>query len=121
MTTEMISEITAYLKELWSPEQISGALKSDIKETLSVSHESIYKCIWKNKAKGGELYKYLRRKAKKYHSRCKERLAGHGYIKDKVGIEKRSSIIDDKSRVGDWEIDLVIDRKRSQWRITYYC
>jgi len=27
MTTEMISEIITYLKELWSPEQISGALK----------------------------------------------------------------------------------------------
>jgi len=113
MTTEMISKITTYLKELWSPEQISGTLKSDIKETLSVSHESIYKFIWKNKAKGGELYKYLRRKAKKYNSRCKEKLAGRGYIKDRVGIEERPSIVDDKSRVGDWEIDLVIGKGHS--------
>lgn len=110
MTADMIDKITSYLGELWSPEQISGALKSDINEVRSVSHETIYKFIWKDKATGGELYKNLRRKAKKYTSRSKEKQAGRGFIKDRVGIEKRPLIVDERARVGDWEIDLVIGK-----------
>ena len=113
MTTEVIYKIKKLLEELWSPEQISGTLKSDITETLSVCHETIYKFIWADKKNGGELYKFLRRKAKKYTSRCKEKQAGRGFIKDRVGIEERPSIVDDRSRFGDWEIDLVIGKGHS--------
>jgi IS30 family transposase len=113
MTTEMIEKIKALLKELWSPEQISGTFKSDINETLSVSHETIYKFIWSDKANGGDLYKFLRRKAKKYRSRCKEKQAGRGFIKDRVSIDERPSVVDERSRVGDWEIDLVIGKGHS--------
>lgn len=113
MTTEMIDKIKVHLKELWSPEQISGTLKSDINETLSVSHETIYKFIRTDKTNGGALYKCLRRKAKKYTSRCKDKQAGRGFIKDRVGIEKRPSVVDKRSRIGDWEIDLVIGKGHS--------
>ena len=113
MTADMIEKIKGLLKERWSPEQISGALKSDINEVLSVSHETIYKFIWSDKANGGELYKSLRRKAKKYTSRCKEKQAGRGFIKDRIGIEKRPDVVDERSRVGDWEIDLVIGKGHS--------
>jgi len=113
MTTEIIDKIKKLLEELWSPEQISGTLKSDINETLSVCHETIYKFIWADKKNGGELYKFLRRKAKKYTSRCKEKQAGRGFIKDRIGIEKRPSVVDDRSRFGDWEIDLVIGKGHS--------
>ena len=110
MTPDMIDKIKGSLKMLWSPEQISGTLKSDIKQTLSVSHETIYKFIWADKASGGQLYKYLRRKAKKYTSRCKKKQAGRGFIKNRIGIEERPSVVDERSRVGDWEIDLVIGK-----------
>jgi IS30 family transposase len=113
MTAEMVDKISGLLKELWSPEQISGMLKNDVNETLSVSHETIYKFIWSDKANGGELYKFLRRKAKKYTSRCKDKQAGRGFIKDRIGIEKRPSVVDERSRVGDWEIDLVIGKGHS--------
>jgi len=113
MTTEMIERIKGFLKELWSPEQISGSLKSDINETLSICHETIYKFIWADKENGGELYKFLRRKAKKYTSRCKEKQAGRGFIKDRVGIKERPSVVDERSRIGDWEIDLVIGKGHS--------
>jgi IS30 family transposase len=113
MTTKMIDKITVLLKAFWSPEQISGTLQSDINETLSVSHETIYKFIWADKANGGILYKCLRRKAKKYTSRCKEKQAGRGFIKERIGIEERPSIVDERLRVGDWEIDLVIGKGHS--------
>jgi len=83
-------------------------LKKRTKPPISVSHETIYKFIWVDKKKAGKLYLFLRRKAKKYSARCKEKQAGRGFIKDRVGIEDRPPIINERGRVGDWEIDLVI-------------
>jgi IS30 family transposase len=91
------------LKKLWSPEQISGALKL---EGLQVSHEWIYQYIYRDKRQGGERYKFLRRSGKKYKKRASE--AGRGCIKDRVDIDQRPSIVEEKSRVGDWEGDLVL-------------
>lgn len=89
----------------YSPEQISGRAKKE--NIVMVSPETIYQYIWKDKRKGGFLYKELRSKGKKYKSR--------GYLKDKRGlltdridISERSSIVDKKDRIGDLEIDLVI-------------
>lgn len=113
MTPDTIECITSKLKEKWSPEQITGRLKSGIEKTIKVSHETIYKFIWEDKKQGGDLYTFLRRKAKKYNSRSKEKLAGRGYIKDRIGIECRPAIVDDRTRVGDWEIDLVIGKGHS--------
>lgn len=48
--------------EDWSPEQITGWLKSNNK--ISVSHEHIYQYILKDKHNGGHLYRHLRCKRK---------------------------------------------------------
>ena len=47
----------------WSPEQISGGLIHS--GLMSISHETIYKYIWWDKSKGGNLYKNLRQSRKK--------------------------------------------------------
>ncbi|MCK5818647.1 MAG: hypothetical protein KAH18_05210 [Psychromonas sp.] len=65
----------------------------------------------KTKKQGGELYKFLRRKAKKYNSISKEKLDGLGYIKDRIGII-------DPIRVGDCEVDLVIGKGHSGALVT---
>jgi len=80
-----VAEITKKIKENWSHEQISGWLKKRTKPPISVSHETIYKFIWVDKKKEGKLYLFLRRKAKKYSARCKEKQAGRGFIKDRIG------------------------------------
>ncbi len=56
----------------WSPEQISGRLK--VEENISISTESIYRLILKDKAADGSLYRYLRHKGKKYRKRYGKRL-----------------------------------------------
>ncbi len=86
MTLDTIEYITSKLKEKWSPEQITGRLKSNIGKTIKVSHETIYKFIWADKKQGYDLYKFLRRKAKKYTFRFTEKQARRGYIRDRVGI-----------------------------------
>lgn len=110
MTPEMISLVNAKLREKLSPEQISGWLLVE-KEKL-LSHETLYRHIWVDKAAGGDLYSNLRRQGKAYQARGKSQ-AGRGHIKNRVSIDERPTIVDAKERVGDWEIDLVIGKGHS--------
>ena len=105
ITKQIEKYIRKAIKEDWAPVQIAGTMKIDINKT--VSHESIYKYIYNNKSNGGLLYKHLRHKNKKYHNRL-NKYKKRCIIKDKVSIDKRAKIVEDKSRIGDWEIDTVI-------------
>jgi len=108
MTNKLVSTIEKKLCEYqWSPEQISGWLKRNMK--TSVSHERIYQHIWNDKRDGGALYKHLRHNGKKYNKR-KGKSAGRGLIPNRVDIDKRPTIVEKKSRVGDWEIDTIIGK-----------
>ena len=59
----------------------------------------------------------LRRLGKAYHPRG-NKYAGRGHIKNRVSIDERPAIVDEKSRVGDWEIDLVIGKGHSGALVT---
>ena len=107
MTPERIQCIEEKLAEKWSPAQISGWFLD--KKGYSLSHETIYCHVWKDKENKGELYCHLRRKSKPYQSRAKKK-AGRGFIKNRTGIEDRPTVVDERSRLGDWEIDLVIGK-----------
>lgn len=115
MMPDMILLIKSKLRKKWSPEQVSGWLLTE--QGVRLSHETIYQHIWADKAAGGELYRYLRRRGKAYQSRSKSQ-AGRGHIKNRVGIEERPAIVDEKGRMGDWEIDLVIGKGHSGALVT---
>ena len=51
----------------WSPEQIAGRCARD--HVLSMSHETIYRYIWRDKKAGGALHVHLRRANKPYRTR----------------------------------------------------
>ncbi len=93
------------LRRKWSPEQISGRLRSN--RSLSISHETIYIHVWNDKAAGGHLYKHLRCAVKKRRKRhnsydSRGRLAGKRHIAQRPQwVEKRKSI-------GHWEVDTVV-------------
>jgi len=88
---------------LWSPEQISGYCK--IHNIPMVSHERIYQYIRNDKMQGGSLYKSCRHKLK-YRRRY---ITGqYDIIKNKLSIEQRPEIINNKERFGDWEIDTIV-------------
>lgn len=108
MTKNVVAIIEKKLCEYqWSPEQISGWLKLNMK--INISHERIYQHIWKDKYNGGILYEHLRHNGKKYNKR-KGKNAGRGLIPNRVDIEERPAIVETKSRVGDWEIDTIIGK-----------
>lgn len=97
--------VVAHLKLEWSPEQISGRLKADGR--LRMSHETIYRYIWRDKRCGGTRYKLLRQAGKKRRKRygaydSRGRLAG------KRHISERPVTVEDRSVVGHWEIDTVL-------------
>jgi len=115
MKPKLITLIDSKLCEQWSPEQISGWLLYE-QERL-ISHESIYLHVWANKRDGGDLYTHLRRQGKKYDKRRNGK-STRGPIKNRVSIDDRPGVVDDKSRIGDWEIDTVIGKGHSGALVT---
>jgi IS30 family transposase len=90
-------------EEQWSPEQIAGKARRD--GIPMVSHERIYQHVREDKANGGSLYKHLRHRLKH-----RKRPAGGKkvIIPDKVSIEQRPDVINNKERFGDREIDTIV-------------
>jgi IS30 family transposase len=115
MTPEMLAVIESKLRIEWSPEQISGWLLTDQKRLIS--HESIYLYIWADKQTGGDLYIHLRQQGKKYDKRRNGK-STRGQIKNRISIDDRPGIVDDKSRIADWEIDTVIGKGHSGALVT---
>lgn len=107
MTPEVIAVVERQLAEKWSPEQIAGWLKR--KHGISLSHERIYQHIWEDKAHGGGLYKHLRRHGRVYQKRANGRNS-RGRIRNRVSIDERPEVVEERSRIGDWEIDTVIGK-----------
>ena len=105
MSTGMIAMVEEKLKLNWSPEQISGWLKRQRKG--HISHETIYKHIWADKKRGGFLYKCLRHSGEKYNKRSKG-ASGRGCIPGRIDIKERPGIVEEKKRLGDWELDTII-------------
>jgi len=75
-----------------------------------VSHESIYKFVYQDKYNGGLLYKNLRVASKKYRKRYGSGKNKRGIIKNKISIDERLDCINNKERVGDWEIDTIVGK-----------
>ena len=99
----------------WSPEQIAGRLKFS---GTFISHESIYRWIWRDKRSGGALYTHLRHHGKRYNKRSFVN-SGRGFIPDRVDITERPAIVETKSRTGDWEGDTIIGAKHKGAIVSY--
>ena len=110
MTPKVIRLIDSKLPRKWSPDQIWGWLRK-AKDTV-ISYETVYQCIWRDRHSGGQLYQHLQRKGKRYQSRRKS-YAGRDHIKNRASINEQSAIVEEKSRVGDLGVDLVIDKGHS--------
>ena len=115
LTMDMERYIQRKLKLYWSPEQIVGRAQSDGLPMLSVP--SIYKYIALDKSNGGDLYKYLRtsnRLYKKQYGSTDKR----GQIPDKINISERPKEVDNRTRIGDFEIDLIIGKNHKGAQLT---
>jgi len=110
-TWEMIEE---KLHQDWSPEQISVWLKKG--HGIRTSHERIYQYVLADKWAGGSLYKHLRcqkKRRKRYGSREKR-----GNLPNRVSIDQRPGIVDQRTRFGDWEVDTILGKGRRHAIVT---
>ena len=98
------SRVEDLLMREWSPEQISERLKLEGK--ASVSHQTIYLHIYRDKQHGGDLYMHLRRQHR-YRKRIHKYLKRGGWDTRRP-ISERPFIVDQRSRLGDWEADTII-------------
>ena len=114
-TDELQAIIRKYLEQKWSPEQITGYLKSTGGNW--VSHERIYQFIKDDQLSGGTLYKHLRHSSKKRKKRygAPDR---RGEIKNRVSIDKRPKIVEKRERLGDWELDTMIGKSHKGALVT---
>jgi len=100
----------------WSPEQISGWLKSQYPndESMRVSYETVYRSLF-IQARGvlkKELMDYLRSKRHMRRSRHAS-VHGHGRIIDAISIRQRPAEAEDRAIPGHWEGDLLAGGKNS--------
>jgi IS30 family transposase len=93
------------LREKWSPEQIAGWLARHGR--LRISHETIYRFIWRNKKRGGSHYTPLRHAGKKRRKRYGS-YDSRGRLAGKRRIEERPQAVETREDVGHWEIDTVL-------------
>lgn len=119
---KLLDYVIEKLKLGWSPEQISGRLTEDYPKdkSMRISYEAIYQYIYAQIHRGGngsvkkgceDLRVYLPRRHKR---RAKKgfRKAQKTERNEKLpSIEQRPDIVDTRSRVGDWEDDLLVSRK----------
>ena len=106
--------IESKLQEDWSPEQIADWLKRNT--DIQVSHERIYQYILADKRTGGRLYKHLRCQKKR-----RKRYGGYdrrGKLPNRRSIEERPEIVDQRQRIGDWEVDTMIGKGHRQAIVT---
>ena len=96
-----------YLRLGLSPQQISGRFR--LEKHLPISAECIYLRVYKDKAAGGTLVQHLRcqkLRRKRYGSGQERR----GSLKNCVRIDQRPEVVQERSRIADWEGDTVIGR-----------
>ena len=105
------------LKQNWSPEQISGCIRHDIKE--NISHEAIYQYIYAQIHRNGwgyvrpgaeDLRIYLKRQRKRRMKKGMRRSQRMWRPKGN-SIDLRPKIVDRRIRIGDWEGDSIVSRQ----------
>jgi IS30 family transposase len=94
--------VKIHLKDQWSPEQIATE--------VPISHETIYRHIYADKAIGGDLYRHLR-----CQKRRRKRYAGgrdrRGQIIGRRPISDRPKHIEERRQIGHWEGDTLIGKR----------
>lgn len=103
---ELLDAIETGLSKRWSPAIMAAKLRQEHPHDRSrqASHQLIYEIVREEKERGWSkrLPHGGRRRRKRYGSTEKR-----GRIRNRVGIEKRPKIVEEKTRVGDWEGDTI--------------
>ena len=115
VTGEITDMIEQLVKQYLSPEQVCGYLKEH--HSISLSHETIYRYIYEDKERHQSLKPFLRQGSKLRRKRYGSG-ARASKIPNRVCITDRPKIVEEKTRIGDWECDTVVGLDRKSVLVT---
>lgn len=97
----------------WTPEQVAGRLPIEHPDDpkMRISYETIYQAIYTD-IRLHFLIKCLPQARPKRRKRGQGKSRRGPTIPNRVGIEARPSVVDERGRYGDWEGDLVLGAKQ---------
>lgn len=99
-----------YLRLEHSPEQIAGL--------LCISHETIYRYVYRDKKAHGCLHLHLRCQ-KPYRKRCSgSNRNRRGHIANQRRIDERPAHVEQRAQVGHWEFDSIVGPAHASSLIT---
>jgi IS30 family transposase len=116
----LMAHVEAKLQARWSPEQIAGRLGVQPPTALAgktISHATIYRWIWSCPRRAQRLRAFLRvayRKRRKPYGKPSSR----GQIPNRVSIDQRPRVVEDRTRLGDWEGDTIVGKGRGGYVVT---
>ena len=107
---KMWHSVDYYLRLEHSPEQIAGL--------LDISHETIYRYVYRDKKTDGCLHLHLRCQ-KPYKKRCSgSNRARRGQMANQRRIDERPAYVEDRAQVGHWEFDSIVGPSHASSLIT---
>ncbi len=117
---DLMAHVESKLQAKWSPQQIAGRLSVAPPTALAgkrISHATIYRWIWACPNRAERLRPHLRvawRRRRKPYGKPSKR----GRIPNRVSIDERPAVVDDRDRLGDWEGDTMVGKARSGYVLT---
>jgi len=110
----LVEYVERHLRADWPPEVIAHRLKAEFPDDprMRISPETIYRWVALDAQQGGRLHLHLRRRHR-YRRRQKRYGAGRRFIPGRVSIDQRPGVVATRSRLGDWEGDLVVGSRGS--------
>ena len=115
LTDERAAVIQQLIRQYLSPEQVSGYLKQH--HACSLSHETIYRYIYRDATRQAQLQPFLRQGGKHRRKRYGSG-ARASTIPNRVSMTERPKDVEQKARLGDWECDTVIGQDRKSVLVT---
>ena len=93
----------------WSPEEISGRIKEIDRHLASISAKGIYKYV--ASIYGRRLERHLAYKGRTRNPNSHQKVTR---LTDRVFIDQRPDIVDDRARFGDWEGDFIVSGRNGR-------
>lgn len=115
ITEDLAGQIIVRLEAKHSPEQISGALALTGQR---VSTSTIYNHISQDKRSGGQLHLNLRINGRRRYRRRNK--ASRVKIPNRRDISERPSVVERRTRHGDWEADLIEGSRGTGYILSMY-
>lgn len=105
-TEEMRREIREKIPQGYTPEMIHG--RAHLEGRAMVTHERIYQYIYEDARQGRTMWKHLPRAKRRRKRRCpRDENRGRGKLVNQRSIDTRPAMAATRSRIGDWEGDLI--------------